>query len=450
MTPHDQLIYEIRQLRMQMRAMMMLICILIVVVVGQAFAGDADTALADRSSIPQSEWPYIYYFGTETADAEQRELLAKVLAFTICSLNDEVVIEHQLPRNVNGVYRIDTRQLGWESLPALLRDHYPYTPERGQLPLVVRADWFVQFAMDQEVGGDAYFRLLFGKDAPGTLDQFLSLLETQPGSKFEHGHIEDQSGVANSGTRLIATIPTKRRSDLWITYDAEELNTDTDPLEHLDRSQKFDASEIIGALPKTVSATGEIGHLQVYALSDSAGKLQNKAPAAIVTDHTGLRGVEIRNASSCIACHLEGLRPLSVNALREFVKSGAEAYADYKSREQIERFHLTQLGKLIERHNEDYAAVLLAINGLTPEENAKSFASTIKAYDKPLTIDDAARELTVTPRELALALAKYGQLPARVAKLAQGGTIQRSQWEFEYRTVVAAVRQWQHETGAVK
>ena len=161
-TPHDQLIYEIRQLRMQMRAMMMLICILIVVVVGQAFAGDADTALADRSSIPQSEWPYIYHFGTETADAEQREPLAKVLAFTICSLNDEVVIEHQLPRNVNGVYRIDTRQLGWESLPALLRDHYPYTLSAGNY-LSLSAPIGLSSSRWIKKGGDAYFRLLFGR-----------------------------------------------------------------------------------------------------------------------------------------------------------------------------------------------------------------------------------------------------------------------------------------------
>lgn len=444
MTPQEfhQLREDIAGLRKRTTALLIVVCIIIGWLASLSFAGDAEIALADRAQFPVSDWPYLYYFSLEHVPEAHRETLEDVLCFAVCSLNDEVVIEHQLPVNVFGVWRIDTRGLGWENtLPALIKKHYPYTQNPGELSLTVRADWFVQFAMDQEVGGDTYFRLLFGTP-PKTLDQFLGLLQVEQGSPFEHGHIEDQSGVANSGTRLIATMPTRRRQDLWITYDSEQLNKQTDPLENLAAKGKFDASEVIGALPKTVAASGTIGHLQVYALANAAGLLQTKAPASIVTDSTGTRGVEIRNAMSCIACHSEGLRPLKQNALKRFVVSGAEAYADYKTREKIERFHLTQLDKLLSRHNEDYAVILAAINGLTPSDNAKAFSEVIRRYDAPIMLESAAAELHCTVKDLELALGYAGALPARIAQLAHGGQVHRSTWESEYRTMLAAMSRW--------
>ena len=446
MTPQEfhQLREDIAGLRRRTTALLIVVCIMIGWLASLSFGSDVEIALADRQTLPQSDWPYTYYFSMEAVPQQHRETLEQILCFAVCSLNDEVVIEHQLPVNVFGCWRIDTRGLGWETtLPAIIKEHYPYSSYQGELPLVVRADWFVQFAMDQETGEDAYYRLIFGTP-PKTLNDFLGLLQVETASPFEHGHIEDRSGVANSGTRLIATMPTRRRQDLWITYDSAELNKATDPLENLAEKGKFDATEIIGSLPKTVASSGVIGHLQVYALSNAAGVLQTKAPAAIVTDSTGTRGVEIRNAMSCIACHAEGLRPLKQNAFKEFVKSGAEAYADYKTREKIERFHLTQLDKLLTRHNEDYAAILAAVNGLTPAANAAAFSEVIKQYDKPLTLEMAVAELGCTANELTLAMGYAGALPARIAQLAHGGTVHRSTWETEYRTVLAALNRWRN------
>lgn len=444
MTPNEyqQLRDDIAGLQRRTTALLIVVCIIIGWLASLSFGSDIEIALADRATLPQSDWPYTYYFTLEATPQEHREVLEDVLCFAACSLSDSVVIEHQLPHNIFGVWRIDTRGLGWEkTLPALLKAHYPYSSYQGELPMLVRADWFVQFALDQEVGGDAYFELIFG-ESPKKLDQFLGLLKAEAGSPFEFGHIEDRSGVSLTGTRLIATLPTRTRQGLWITYDSAELNQQTDPLEHLDRKMKFDASEVIGALPKTVASTGQIGHLQVYALFNANGDNQTKAPANIVTDSTGTRGVEIRNAMSCIACHAEGLRPLKVNALKEFVRSGAESYADYKTREQIERFHLTQLGTIIQRHNEDYAAILHAINGLTPEQNSQAFSAVIKRYDAPLTLETAAAELGCSVQELTLAMGYAGPLPARIAQLAHGGATHRSTFETEYRTLVGALSRW--------
>jgi hypothetical protein len=438
---------ELSRLRRRQNWLLLWTCVILVWLVRLSFGSDYQVAHADRQRFPESDWPYLYYFGLESIPPEQRDELAKVLAFTVCSLTDQVVVEQQLPVDVGSdVYRIDTRALGWEhTLPQLLAKHYPYAYKPGLLPLVIRPDWFVQFALDQDVGGQAYFLLLFGREV-NQLKDFLSLVDAENKSPLEHGHIEDSSGVAVNGTRLVTTVPTGTRHDVWITYDFAELNQQTDPLQHLDRKFKHDASEIIGALPKTIAATGETGILQVYALANAAGAIQFKAPADIVTDGTNVRGVEIRNAVSCIVCHTEGLRSLNKNALRQFIQSGAEAFADYQSREEIERFHLTSLGKLIDRQNEDYAAVIKAINGYTTAQNAAAVANVIANYDAPVTLDRMAIEHLISPEDLRLALGYAGSLPARVAQLAHGMPIARSIAEDEYRNVYNVVTKWRIAT----
>lgn len=411
---------------------------------GLTFGSDLRAALEDRSRIPEENWAFIYYFGFEHLPPDVREETAKVLAFSVCSLNRSVVIEQQLPVQAGPVYRIDTRQLGWQkTLPKLLKADYPYTTHQGKLPLVIRADWFIQHAMDQEVSGQTYFELVFGEPIE-KLDQFFAKLGAANGSPLEFGHIEDKSGVAVNRTRLLKTIPTNRRTDVWITFDSSVIDEDSDPLEHLDNSFKHDASEVIGALVK--SANGVYGNLQVYALANAAGEIQTKAPADIVVDSTGVRGVEIRNPVSCVVCHTDPLRLPTVNALRQYIQSGAEAFASYDKQQEIERFHLTSLDKLIERHNEDYAAILAVVNGMKPAENAAAFKAVIQRYDAPLTLEQAAREVNTQPNDLKLAIARAGSVPARLAQLAHGVPISRSVWEQQYRRVGYYVQEWRNLT----
>lgn len=449
MTSHEYetILTELRSLRKRQNALLALVCVIVVWMSAITFAGDVHVALADRQQQPVQDWPFLYYVSLETLPADEQAEMSQVLNFAICSLNSRQVIEQQLPVQVAPtLYRVDTRALGWEqSLPRMIEQSYPYSRAPGLRSLVIRADWFCQFTLDQELSGQVYHELVFGKKLT-TLDQFLAQLTAVPKSPHELGHIEGTSGVAVNRTRLVANIPTQTRQDVWQTFDFRELNQKSDPLEHLDRGFQHDASEIIGALPKSVAATGTLGALQVYALANAQGQLQNKAPADIVTDSTGVRGVEIRSAVSCISCHSEGLRPLKVNSLRRFIESGAEAYTDYKSREEIERFHLTNLQTLIDRHNADYAAILVAVNGLTPEQNSQAFQRVIRNYDAPVTLEQAAAELETTPEELKLALGYAGSLPARLAQLAEGETIARSSWEDVYRIAYYADQSWKGST----
>lgn len=399
-----------------------------------------DESLADRSTLDASMHPYTCYLTTDNLPEESRERVARILAFSVCSMTRVTTLENQLPYEVRpGLYRINLLNLGWyETLPQILVDSYPYGSRPHYWPLVIRADWFIQFCMDQEEGGDAYLQLLFGKKGLKKLDEILAIIEADVPSDYTFGHIESNSGVALNKTRVITTVPTSQRVDCWITYDYVEINRKTDPLENLlrgirDGQHGHDASEIIFGIPKSLASTGQTGLLQAYVLADGKGNLQAKAPTNIVVDSTGVRGVEIRNPISCIACHKEGLRPLKENALREFVASGAVAYTDYKSQVEIDRYHLTNIDKLITRNNEDYEVIVQACNGYTAEQNSAAFILTIQEYDQPLKLEDAARELYVMPEDLRLAFgwasAHSYPIGARLAQLAHGGEIQRDAWE---------------------
>lgn len=448
---------ELAAIRRRQQALLMAVCVLILWLAGLTFGSDIRVAMADRAKLPEERHPYLYYFTTNTAANEQQELTAAVLKFAIASLTTETTLEKQLPVEVaRGLYRIDTQFLGWEkTLPELLSKDYPYTNSPGKPPLVVRADWFVQYALDQEVGGDAYLQLLFGKPVK-TLDEFLELFGVDLANDLTFGHIESNSGVAVNHTRVVTTYPTNRRTDMWITFDFKELNNDTDPLEHLDRGirdgeHNHDASELIVGIPKSSATTGQTGALQAYLLANGAGEVQVKAPADIVVDSTRLRGVEIRNAASCIACHVEGLRPLKTNGLREYLQSGAAAFAKYDTQAEIERFHLTAIGKFIERANEDYETAIKATNGLTAADNALAFKTVIQAYDAPITLESAARELYLKESDtLKNALAWWSStgkpLSARLASIAHGATMPRTSWESsEYRLAYQIVHAYADE-----
>ncbi len=107
--------------------------------------------------------------------------------------------------------------------------------------------------------------------------------------------------------RLLEEYPTNTRGYYWVTRDSKNASGKKDPLENLlARPVDHDASEAIASFVKTYNGKG--GTAQAYFLANAKGDRQEKAPADIVEDHTRVRGVEIKNTISCVACHLEGLR----------------------------------------------------------------------------------------------------------------------------------------------
>ena len=410
-------------------------------------ADDYARANAHRQSIPVQDWGYTYYFTTSGVPAEQREDLATAMRFVLPSLSLKPGVDAQIPLQVEGtnLWMIDTRNYGWEkSLPNLLVKHYPYGIY-GPHALVIRADWFIPFATDASESG-AYYDLLFGS-RPKTRDEFLKLLQINNDRQYAFGLIEGESGVAVQKKRWVESRPIPR-GYAWMTRDSRKIDAASDPLEHPAGDFKHDAEEWIIGVPKLSTATGKRGALQVYFLSDGKGATQDKAPADIVTDHTGVRygATEIRNGVSCIACHTGGLNQPTVNEFRQLIEFGVDVYAKKGVQEQLEAFHLSDIGKEITRNNEDFADIVTHCTGVEPELAVKAFVARIKGYDAAVTLEQAACELGAMPQELTFALAfasNDGTFPARLAALAHGKPILRQSWESgNYLKAYYALKVW--------
>jgi len=242
--------------------------------------------------------------------------------------------------------------------------------------------------------------------------------------------------------------PTANRSYFWQTFDSRIVAGENDPLENLTaRPPKHDASELIAGIPKHVGGKG--GTLQAYFLADGKGNRQEKAPADIVTDDTGIRGVEIRNTLSCISCHTEGIRHPTLDAYREYILSGARIYAKDKAvQEEIDRYLDSPIAKEIERNNADYAAGVELCNGLGPADNAINYRFCVSLFDSDVTLEQAARELYTAPDEWRLALGNYSrtyQLTAALSGLAQGKVVTRKQWEANFHLAYKVKHEWDRQ-----
>jgi hypothetical protein len=420
-----------------------------IVVLALGVNPDAEAARADRVKFPQAEWGYLTYFTTSSVDNVNRPLVESQLKFVCASLSSKVDLAKQLPVQVSDtVWRIDARDPGWGSV--LWRElvkfypYYRYHENRHYPPLLVDALWFVANALDDVETPGMQYQLLYSGRPPLTEAEYLKFWGIQNDPQFVFGLIEAQSGVAVQKVRLVESRPGAKRNSGWVTRDSSKIAGKTDPLENLPNKAKYEASELITTMPK--SYAGESGKLLTFFLADANGKRQAKAPTNIVVDHTNTRGVEIRNSSSCIYCHLEGIRPPTENAFRAYLESGARVYADKKQKEAIDLYFVSDVNKEIERDNEDYSAALDLINGLNPTLNAKTFAHCVKLYDADVTLESAARMFYTTPEELQLAMAEYAgryRVSGRFTLLAQGEPISRDAFKENFYTIQEAVYQWQ-------
>jgi hypothetical protein len=409
---------------------------------------ESQLAQKDRQNFPAAEWGYLYYLSTAAAPAELREPLARTAAFVVASASRAVVVERQLPVRVgeSDLYRIDLRQLewSWRDWQTVLA-RYPYSPGQ-KLPLVVRADWLVVELTDA-FASDSYYRLLYGeRNIPKTRDDFLKFWQVEDDPAFRFGLIEGRSGVALAGIRWIENRPTANRGYAWGTRDSAEIDANTDPLERPDGSFRHQAEEWIVGIPKW-SAAGPRGTLQAYLLANGQGERQDRAPADIVADQTRFRGLpEIRTCGSCLQCHATGIKGPKENQLRGVIAAGVDLYADRRTQEALERFHLADVEKEVLRNREDYAAGVQLVTGHSAEENAAAFKRCIDWYERDVTREQAARELGVSPGELRLALgyasARNLPLGARLNALAHDAPLPRSAWEDAYATAYAAVKLW--------
>jgi hypothetical protein len=415
---------------------------------------EADAALADRAKFPPEQQADIVYLSMATCPPDQQAKLENVLRFVVPSLSSKPYLGDQIPQRIEGttLLRLDLRGLGWQSTwgQVIAREYVPHwRPDLAHakaIPLVVDGTWFAATMFDPIETGDAQYRLLYGTP-PATANDFLTAWGIQNDPLYVFGTIEGASGVAVQRVRLVENRPGSKRNYGWLTRDSAIVAGATDPLENLPNRAKFDAQELITGVPKWYA--GQSGMLQAYFLADGTGKRQEKAPANIVVDHTGLRGVEIRNTVSCIACHAQGINPVASDAFREYIAGGARvAFKDKAEQEATDRYLGSDVAKEVAANQQAYADGVRLCNGLTPEETTRAFVDIVRLYDAPVTLEQAARELHCGPKDLQLALADYSRqytLSGRLAILAQGEPISREQFKANYSLAMQVVYRWQQK-----
>lgn len=413
---------------------------------------DSDAAFRDVAQFPATEHAhYAYLTLTPTPEAD-RERLVNVLRFVVPSLSSRTLLSEQLPTPVAGtnLLRLDLRGLGWEAAwqTVIKREYVPkYRPDllaSHAVPLVIRADWLAANLMDPIETGDAQYQLIYSGKPPKTAGEFLTFWGIQSDPEYVFGLIEGASGVAEERVRLIENRPGAKRNYGWLTRDSAIIAGKTDPLENLPNRAKFDAQELIVGAPKWYG--GKSGLLQAYFLADGTGKRQEKAPANIVVDHTNLRGVEIRNSASCVACHIQGINPPTSDEFRAYIEAGARVYADKATQREIDRYLGSDVAKEVARNQADYTDGVKLCNGLTAEQNAAAFVAVVRDYDAPVSLEQAARELYATPVELRFALGDYSRrfgLSGRLALLTQGKEISRPQWVANFALAQTIIANWQ-------
>lgn len=415
---------------------------------------ESEAAMADRARLPLDEQAHAVYLTTSSVLEADREKLTNVLWFIVPSLSSKTLLSDQLPKPVAGtnLLRLDLAGLGWETTYApVVSKHYAqlYRPDlkgTGAFPIVVDGLWFAANMLDPITTQDAQYQLLYGGKPPKTADEFLKFWGIQNDPEYLFGMIEGGSGVAVQRVRLIENRPGAKRNYGWLTRDSAIVAGANDPLENLPNKAKFDAQELIVGVPKWYG--GHSGVLQAYFLANGKGDRQEKAPADIVVDHTNLRGVEIRNSASCIACHVEGIRPPSSDEFRNYLDAGARVFADKKTQGDIDRYLGSDVAKEVARDQANYEDGVKLCNGLTAAENSKAFVEIVKTYDAPVGLEQAARELYTAPDEFRLALGDYSRrygLSGRLALMAQGRTVSRDQWINSFALAQQVLAQWQRK-----
>lgn len=416
---------------------------------------EADAALADRAKFPADQQASIVYLTTSTVADEHREKLVNVLRFVIPSLSSKPYLADQLPQTVEGtnLLRLDMAGLGWETAyPTVLAQQYVphYRPDlkaAKAVPIVADGLWLAATILDPIETGDAQYQLLYGSKVPKTADEFLKLWAIQNDPDYLFGTIEGASGVAVQRTRLIENRPGAKRNYGWLTRDSRVVAGQADPLEALPNKVKFDAQELIVGNPKWYA--GQSGMLQVYFLADGKGQRQEKAPADIVVDHTNIRGVEIRNTISCVACHTTGINPPTSDEFRSYIESGASvAFAKKDDQRRTDQYLSSDVAKEVKANQQAYSDGVRLCNGLTPEQNAAALVEIVRLYDGDVTLAQAARELYVAPKDLQFALADYSRrftLTGRLALLAQGKPITRQQFKASFAQAQEIVYLWQKQ-----
>lgn len=193
----------------------------------------------------------------------------------------------------------------------------------------------------------------------------------------------------------------------WRSFDVAEGVRDANPLTELGKkggkiALRFKASEQYLHL-----ANG----LWAMCLVNNKGEVQTRAPDDITTGDvtsTNPRDHRVHCPLSCVRCHADG----GLQDIDEYVRNlltpppGFNLQtAEYKKAKELRQQYLRTLGPFLTADRARYAAALLAITGMKPQEYAAAYGEVWTLLCEPrIDLEWAAADLFVTPEALALAI----------------------------------------------
>lgn len=424
-------------------------------------------------TIPQEQREFIRFFTTysipelnkiklKIGEKEQefslRDAVARfTLPFWIHSLSSERIIRQPAPvPNSNTLYYIDLRNYNWTGEAwekvALLDPYFvkPVVDPKKYDSLrynatgnaIIRADWFIIHTsdvtkqIDRGIKDPLYYELLYAKSGvPKTVDEFrqrwgVDMKKIQGLGTIRKNFVDrGKSGVSHNNRDLYRT-----RTELgyyWETEDVLNMQQGKDYLENLKTffrpAQEKDAGEMI--------TNNQLG-LQVYFLSNGKGERVEFGDSRVVEDKGDQLNTTVRTAKSCVLCHAGGIN-IPPNSLKEKLDRGISI--NFKTNDNLIDYEGTYLDPelfvLVGDDRELYLRAIRKVNGLEPEVNTYLFNETIKWYELPVDIHQAAIEAGVSAVELKERVQRTGS--GRLSDLVTGGKIPRNVWDEQKNGVYA-------------
>ena len=344
------------------------------------------------------------------------------------------------------IFRFDLRNIGWSHSDwERVSQHYPYAikPRDGfrkvissvatsRLPYM-RADWFV-FATSQP---PLYHDLLKIESNLNLLEDRLQIARAK---NIRDGRVAragfGESGVSQNN-RMVERHAAGTSGSYWISYDFGGNAGKQDLYQHplgpsgvLNSNHAFehDGGEAIYTLPNG---------FQGYMLATDDGTRLSVAPNSIVHDDS-MRGGQIINGISCIACHYQGMKPeniAKVNTLDQVRLNvdGAHSRFSLDELEQIRELYPKHdsFTKLVEEDRKRFVAVL-AKAGISRVGATEPVRALFDRFAAVLDKETAASGFGMSVEEFEK-LMNRNESTRRILQRINIGGLKREKYDESYR-----------------
>lgn len=438
---------------------------------------EVEDAIAHLSTYPIEDRDYIKYLSYYAVPKELREDFILSTSFALHSLvgatvdadhnnagsyypiaikKDNKFIPVQRVGSNETLYWIDIRDYNWTldawEKVAVLDGYFvePIVqhPTNSALRLmggnaIVRGDWFLRHSLDttrqqdNQIQDIIYYNLLYAQTGiPKNSDEYRKIwgLDIAKSQKLGNEYAvitENLTHTVNRSSQRALFYYRTESGFLYESFDYLNNRGKRNIVESFFRQQKVggrpdfrDAGELFG--------TNTVQMIHYLLVNDKDAVVNFGDPTAV--RHLGdmVNDARVRTPHSCIDCHAAGPLP-SENVIKDFIEDGASYYLyDKKDYNRVKR---TLLSERFEESLEDsqaiFARALLKVNGCTPSENIKAYTQSVRWYDQPVGLEQAAFECGVTVEEFkGKILEKENRFGSSLKRLCKSGVpIPRDFWE---------------------